>query len=153
MISKIEADLPQLTVNDDVTTDRTIVVDLPHISDENGPFRLDSACSGNVLYVTTTPIICRYLYIIVAVNNSVIMNVQSVSTKDLLEQSIKSSPLYYVAAVVYASQYMPGFRMRYVLGAGDNTTDHNGHTFHNRAVKDDYQYFFRVFSNDSTPEV
>jgi len=81
------------------------------------------------------------------------MNTQSISTKDLLQQSMKSSPLYYVAAVVYASQYIPGYRMRYVLGAGDNTTDHNGYMYNNRLVKDDYQYFFRVFSNDSTPEV
>jgi len=81
------------------------------------------------------------------------MNAQSISTKDLLQQSMKSFPLYYVAAVVYANQYVPGHRMRYVLGAGDNTTDHDGYIFNNRAVKDDYQYFIRVFSIDSTPEV
>ena len=81
------------------------------------------------------------------------MNAQSVSTEDLLEQSMKSSPLYYVAAVVYASQYVSGYWMRYALGAGDNTTDHDGYIFHNKAVKDNYQYFFRVFSNDSTTKV
>ena len=102
------------------------------------------------LTISTT---CRYLYIIIAVNNSVIMNTQTISTEDLLEQSMKSSPLYYVAGVVYASQYVPGYRMRYVLGAGNTTTDHNGHVFTNRPVEDDYQYFFRVFSNDSTSEV
>ena len=102
------------------------------------------------LTISTT---CRYLYIIIAVNNSVIINTQTISTEVLLEQSMKSSPLYYVAGVVYASQYVPGYRMRYVLGAGDTTTDHNGHVFTNKPVKDDYQYFFRVFSNDSTSEV
>jgi len=39
IIKEIEMDLPELTVNGNVTTDATITVDLPHISDENGPFR------------------------------------------------------------------------------------------------------------------
>ena len=81
------------------------------------------------------------------------MNASIISTEDLLEQSMKSSPLYYVAAVVYASQYVHGYRMRYLLGAGDNTTNHDGHVFNNSPVENDYQYFFRIFSNDSTPEV
>jgi len=42
VIVEIEMDLPEFTVNDNVTTDATITVDLPNISDENGPFRLDN---------------------------------------------------------------------------------------------------------------
>ena len=35
--------------------------------------------------------------------------------------------LFYIAAVVNASQYKDGYRMRYTLGAGDNTTEMNGY--------------------------
>ena len=89
----------------------------------------------------------------IPVNDSVITDVQSLSTKVLLEQSTRTSSLYYVAAVVYANQYMPSYRMSYILGAGDNTTDPYGNVFHNRELKEGFAYFFRVFSSDSTPEV
>jgi len=89
----------------------------------------------------------------VAINNTVIENVMEISTKDLLEESTKTTPLFYVAGVVNASQYVPGYRMSYILGAGDNTTDPDGHVFYNREVYEDNLYFYRVFSSDSTQEV
>jgi len=90
----------------------------------------------------------------VAVNDNVIENIMEISTKDLIEESMETSPLFYVAAAVNAIQYVPGYRMSYILGAGDNTTDPNGHVFYNREViKRTYLYFFRVFSADSTSEV
>ena len=58
--------------------------------------------------------------------------------------------LFYIAAVVNASQYRDGYRMRYALGADDNTTDTNGYVFHNRRVDSRYSVFFRVFSVNST---
>ena len=86
-------------------------------------------------------------------NGSTITDVQFISTEVLLEQSTKPFPLFYVAAVVYANQYIPSYRMSYILGAGDNTTDSYGNVFHNKELKEGFAYFFRVFSNDSTPEV
>ena len=94
------------------------------------------------------------------INSSVIGNtkrtissVEDITTKQLLDESMKASPLYYVAAVVNANQYIPNQRMRYYLGAGDNTTDAEGHMFHNKELKKGLAYFFRVFSVDSTLEV
>ena len=66
---------------------------------------------------------------------------------------MKNQPLFYVAAVVNISQYVLGKGLSYILGAGDNTTDINGQVFYNRKVNDNYFYFFRIFSYDSTPEV
>ena len=89
-----------------------------------------------------------------AINDNVIKNIKEMTTRDLLEESTKTTPLFYVAAVVNASQYVPGYRMSYILGAGDNTTDPDGLVFYNREVlKKTYFYFFRVFSVDSTSEV
>ena len=89
-----------------------------------------------------------------AVNESVTKNIVEIPTKDLLIESMKTSPLFYVAAVVNAIQYVPGYRMSYILGAGDNTTDPDGLVFYNREViKKTYLYFFRVFSPDSSLEV
>ena len=89
-----------------------------------------------------------------AINGSVIKDVNKISTKDLLEKSNKFSPLFYVAAVVNASQYVPGYRMSYILGAGDNTTDPDGHVFYNREkIQRNYYFFYRVFSANSTQEV
>ena len=82
-----------------------------------------------------------------------ISSVEDITTKQLLEESTKISPLYYVAAVVNASQYIQDVTMRYYLGAGDNTTDAEGHMFHNRKLNFGLAYFFRVFSIDSTLEV
>ena len=64
-----------------------------------------------------------------------------------------TSPLFYITAVVNASQFVADRRMRYVLGAGDVTTDAEGHVYHNREVKIGFTYFFRVFSVSSTTEV
>jgi len=94
-----------------------------------------------------------HLYIIVAVNNSVIENVVEIPTQVFLEKPINTTPLFYVAAVVYSSQYVPGYRMSYILGAGDNTTDPYGHIFYNREVQQNYYFFYRVFSANSTQEV
>jgi len=108
-----------------------------------------------------------HLYITVIINGSSIeskpitarqvnvndTDVQLKPTEVLLEQSTKASSLYYVAAVVYANQYKTNYSMRYILGAGDNTTDPYGNVFHNRELKEGFAYFFRVFSIDSTPEV
>ena len=54
-----------------------------------------------------------------------------ISTERLLEESKKNNPLFYVAAVVNASQYVLGKGLSYILGAGDNTTDINGQVFNN----------------------
>ena len=82
-----------------------------------------------------------------------ISSAEDITTQELLEESMKDSPLYYIAAVVNASQYKPNHRMRYYLGVGDNTTDFKGHMFHNRKLRKDFAYFFRVFSVNSTLEV
>ena len=94
------------------------------------------------------------------INSSVIGNtkrtissVEDITTKQLLDESMKASPLYYVAAVVNANQYILNHRMRYYLGAGDSTTDAEGHMFHNKELKNGLAYFFQVFSIDSTLEV
>ena len=87
------------------------------------------------------------------VTDNTITNTESISTASLLEESMKSDPLFYVAAVVNVSQYVLGKGLSYILGAGDNTTDINGQVFYNRKVTDNYFYFFRIFSFDSTPEV
>ena len=96
--------------------------------------------------------IYSYLYIIVLTDN-VITNTESISTAMLLEESMKSHPLYYVAAVVDVSQYVLGKGLSYILGAGDNTTDINDRVFYNRKINKNYLYFFRIFSFDSTLEV
>ena len=80
-------------------------------------------------------------------------DVTKTPTRELIDASMSTSSPFYVAVVVIASQYQPDSRMGYILGAGDNTTDPDGHVFYNREVKDGFEYFFRVFSNDSTPEV
>ena len=87
------------------------------------------------------------------VTDNVITDVKSISTAKLLEESVKSRPLFYVAAVVNVSQYVLGNKLSYILGTGDNTTDINNQVFYSRKVKDTYLYFFRIFSFDSTPEV
>ena len=87
------------------------------------------------------------------VTDNAITNTESISTASLLEESMKSDPLFYVAAVVNVSQYVLGKGLSYILGAGDSTTDINNQVFHNRKVKDNYFYSFRIFSFDSTPEV
>ena len=93
-----------------------------------------------------------YLYIIVVTDNGV-TNAKSISTASLLEESLKSHPLFYVAAVVNVSQYVLGNKLSYILGVRDYTTDINNRVFYNRKVKDTYLYFFRIFSFDSTSEV
>ena len=97
-------------------------------------------------------IVHSYLYIVVVTDNT-ITNIDGILTATILEESMKSHPLFYVAAVVNVSQYVLGKGLSYILGAGDNTTDVNGQVFYNRKVKDNYFYFFRIFSFDSTPEV
>ena len=82
-----------------------------------------------------------------------ITNTESISTTSLLEESLKSQPLFYVAAVVNVGQYVLGKGLSYILGAGDTTTDITGQGFFNRKVKESQLYFFRIFSLDSTPEV
>ena len=110
------------------------------------------------MYFTTLNYIIyaySHLYIIVIINNSAI-NATVLSTQKLLNHSKSNPMLLYIAAVVNASQYMQypnTYRMRYILGAGDNTTDADGHMFHNKEVKKEYSFFYRVFSVNSTLEV
>ena len=87
------------------------------------------------------------------VTDNTITNTEDILTASLLEESMKSHPLFYVAAVVNVSQYVLGKGLSYILGAGDYTTDINGQVFYNRKIKDNYFYFSRIFSFDSTPEV
>ena len=79
-----------------------------------------------------------------------ISSVEDITTKQLLN---KSMTLYYVAAVVNATQYEPNHRMGYYLGAGDHTADAEGRMFHNKKLSVGLSYFFRVFSIDSMLEV
>ena len=148
---------PELIINENsyvsngTMSDKTFTIDLPAISLENGPFRLVYC----VYYISTLILFYLFyshLYIIVAVNDSVIKNVEEISTEDLLEKINESSLLYYVAAVIYSYQYNSNNTMRYILGAGDITTDPDGHVFYNRDVQGNY-YFFRIFSANSTQEV
>ena len=75
-------------------------------------------------------------------------------TEEILEETTKASPLFYVAAVIHASQYRDGYRMQYALGAGDTTTDPDGNVFHNnREITETTLFFFRVFSINSTQQV
>ena len=85
--------------------------------------------------------------------DNVITNTESISTASLLEESRKSHPLFYVAAVVNVNHYVLGKGLGYILGAGDNTTDISGQVFFNRKVKENQFYFFRIFSLGSTLEV
>ena len=85
--------------------------------------------------------------------DNVITDTKSISTASLLEESRKSHPLFYIAAVVNVSQYVLGKGLGYILGAGDNTTDISGQVFFNRKVKGNQFYFFRIFSLGSTLEV
>ena len=87
------------------------------------------------------------------VTDNTITNTEGISIATILEESMKSHPLFYVAAVVNVSQYVLGKGLSYILGAGDYTTDINSQVFYNRKLKDNYLYYFRIFSFDSTPEV
>ena len=98
-----------------------------------------------------------HLYIVVIdsdviINNTkrMITSVKDITTRDLLEETMKQFPLYYVAGVINADQYLPDHRMGYYLGVEDITTDAEGHMFYNRELSVDLAYFFRVFSIDST---
>ena len=105
-----------------------------------------------VYYILYFPF--SHLYIIVAYNVSVIENVKEIATQDLLKKTNQSSPLYYVAAVIYSDQYNSNYTMTYILGASDTTTDSvYGYEYINREVQGSYYYFYRVFSANSTEEV
>jgi len=82
-----------------------------------------------------------------------ISSAENITTERLLEESTKDSPLYYIAAVINASQYVDGYRMGYLLGAEDHTTDAHNHQFYNKKLRSGLEYFFRVFSVNSTQEV
>lgn len=86
-------------------------------------------------------------------NTTQVTNVEDITTREILEETTNTAPLFYVAAVIDASQYKDGYQMQYSLGAGDTTTDIYGHSFHNREVKTSTLFFFRVFSVNSTQEV
>ena len=159
MISNtIVLEVQSFTINNNEFNNVVILVDLPVIDTKNGPFRLvDNKIPFSVHY--SYFLVYSHLYIVV-INSSLfdstkrtISSVEDITTKQLLNESMKTSPSYYVAAVVNASQYMPNYRMRYFLGAGDNTTDAEGRMFHNRELKKGFAYFFRVFSVNSTLEV
>jgi len=76
-------------------------------------------------------------------------------TKSIPSQELRMNVFssFYIAAVVNANQYVPNRKMRYILGAGDSTTDADGFGFYNREIKGTIAYFFRVFSINSTSEV
>ena len=154
--SELNQTMPEiiLNLNSSVANkERTIDIDLPRISMNNGPFRL--VC---IIYEVNKMVHVNaysHIYIIVVINGSGI-DVNALTTQELLNHSMDNSMLYYIAAVINASQYVQyadGYRMRYALGAGDNTTDVYRNMFHNREVKREYSFFYRVFSANSTPEV
>ena len=86
-------------------------------------------------------------------NTTLVTDTEDITTEEILEETTKTSPLFYVTAVIHASQYRDGYTMQYALGAGDTTTDDYGHTFRNREIQMSTLFFFRVFSVSSTPEV
>ena len=100
-----------------------------------------------------------HLYIVVIKSDvlsstkRMISSAENITTEQILEESEKDAPSYYIAAVVNASQYRDGYRMSYALGAEDYTTDADGNSFYNRNLTNGLEYFFRVFSISSTPEV
>ena len=95
-----------------------------------------------------------HLYIIVINSNLIasstkrmISNVEEITTRDMLEESMKEFPLYYVAGVVNANQYLADYGMRYYLGAEDFTTedfttDVDRYEFYNKKLSDGLAYFF-----------
>ena len=104
-------------------------------------------------------LLCSHLYIVV-INSDVISktkrmisSAKDITTQELLEETMKNSSLYYIAAVVNSSQYVDGYRMGYILGAEDYTVDADGHLFYNKKIRSGLKYFFRVFSVSSTQEV
>ena len=97
-----------------------------------------------------------HLYIIVVINSSAITDIEEITTQQLLDHTMNNSMSFYIAAVINTSQYVQyvdQYTLRYALGAGDRTTDPYGHVFHNREVKPEYSYCYRVFSASSTLEV
>lgn len=87
------------------------------------------------------------------IGNTTLVTVEDITTQEILDESTKASPSFYVAAVINADQYKDGYRMQYSLGAGDKTTDVYGHTFRNRRIEESTLFFFRVFSISSKPQV
>ena len=112
---------------------------LPVVSDENGPFsHLYIVCiNGSVLTST----------------KRMVINVKDLTTQELVKESSKDNPDFYIAAVVDATQYEENYRMGYRLGAEDSTTDKYDHEFNNRKLISGLKHFFRVFSINSTEEV
>lgn len=112
------------------------------------------------VYLFLYTFIYSHLYIVVIDGNGfsstedIFSNAENITTQELLEESMKDSPKYYIAAVVNASQYVDGYRMAYLLGAEDYTTDANGYVFYNKQLlNNNFKYFFRIFSINSTQEV
>ena len=82
------------------------------------------------IIIIITSWFCSHLFIIVVINSSVFSNTQTtktLTTGELLRHTRDTSMLFYIAAVINASQYKDGYRMKYTLGAGDNTTEMNGY--------------------------
>ena len=88
------------------------------------------------------------------IGNTTLVTAEHITTEEILEETTKASPLYYVAAAIHADQYRDGYRMKYSLGAGDTTTDPDGNVFHNnREIVVTTLFFFRAFSINSTQQV
>ena len=86
-------------------------------------------------------------------------SVEDITTQDLIEKSMKQEddPNFYIAAVINANEYKDNnvYRMGYLLGVEDDTSDTDGNRFNNRQLKleNELLYFSRVFSVNSTREV
>ena len=88
------------------------------------------------------------------IGNTTLVTAEDITTEEILEETTRTSPLFYVAAVIHANQYRDGYSMKYALGAGDTTTDADGNVFYNdREIVMSTLFFFRVFSINSTQEV
>ena len=88
------------------------------------------------------------------ISNTTLVTADHITTEEILEETTRTSPLFYVAASIDASQYRDGYTMQYSLGAGDTTTDPNGNVFYNdKEIIVTTLFFFRVFSVNSTNEV
>ena len=141
MIDNSTQDLPDFVINEDSYATGTFTALLPNISEENGPF--------------------KHLYVVV-INADVLSStkravseVKDIPTHQLIQESLKNDPDYYIAAAVKANQYMDRFvyKMLYILGVEDITTDVYSNRFYNRRLTTDIKYFCRIFSINSTEEV
>ena len=140
VIEQPTPNLPVDVINKDQLTTEFFRALLPVVSTENGPF--------SHLYI-----VCINGDALISSTKRLVNDVKDLTTQQLLNESLRDNPNYYIAAVVNANQYIKGYRMGYNLGTEDSTTDKYGHNFYNRKLTSGLKHFSRVFSISSTQEV